>query len=102
MSKEKWTPGPWRFEADKEDGMVYVCHPGTDCPDTAVVMFEETREDTANAHLIASAPEMYHLLLDIKDMFLSHLAHENSYFGRNAEALGPIVNELLKKARGEA
>lgn len=48
----------------------------------------EREESMANAHLIATAPEMYELLSDIKDSIAEYeLRHE--------------IEKLLAKARGE-
>lgn len=86
---EKWTKGPWHFEADQEDDVVYVCHPETNSPDTTVCMFEvDGPEIIANAHLIAAAPEMYEALRAVD-------AWENpSCFEK--------VKAVLKKARDES
>ena len=111
-AKEKFTPGPWqRFDNGGQvgSGHVYGEHyaarvwgprgPGhglvADCR-------QGNAEDLANAKLVAVAPKMYAMLMEIKDYFLHPLSHENSEFGRKAECLGPFVDELLKEARGES
>lgn len=59
---EKWIPGPWWVESDADEeveGTLYICHEGTDSPDTTICAFEGyDKDDEANAHLIAAAPEM--------------------------------------------
>jgi hypothetical protein len=104
---ENWTKGPWWFEADTDEdneGAFYVCHEGTSCPETTICAFEGYEEhDEANAHLIAAAPEMYALLNSIKDELLYKLSFdETSGIGSIAEGFGQAINDLLKKARGEA
>jgi hypothetical protein len=89
---ENWTKGPWNFEADKEDDIVYVCHPETNSPDTTVCMFEvDGPEVIVNAHLIAAAPEMY-AAIKTNCAFCD-------YQGDCGEC---AFAEVLKKARGEA
>jgi len=100
---EKWTKGPWHFEADQEDDVVYVCHPGTNSPDTTVCMFEvDGHEVIANAHLIAAAPDMYEMLMHIKDKILYPMSHMGGDIAMFGESFGIATNELLKKARGES
>lgn len=86
---EKWTPGPWWFEADEVEGMVYVAHKGTECPSTTICSFEAVDEcDVANARLIAAAPDMYEALEAMLEFPNSGPSHS---FAKTA----------LKKARGE-
>ncbi|HSW65245.1 MAG TPA: hypothetical protein VLH56_18335 [Dissulfurispiraceae bacterium] len=56
-----------------------------------------------DARLIAAAPEMYALLNSIKDELLYKLSFdETSGIGSAVEGFGQAINDLLKKARGEA
>ena len=94
---EKFIKGPWYFEADAEDDMVYVCHQKTVCPGTVICAFEgEDPADKHNAHLIAAAPEMYEAL---KRMCINGLE-----LGYCAESDCQSCNTMaaLKKARGES
>jgi hypothetical protein len=88
----KWTPGPWTncndsfIEADVS-GKVVVEEMNTE------IEFMEDEEITANANLIAAAPDLYEALEAILEE-----RYENS-------ELDPLVNDAraaLAKARGEA
>ena len=83
MSEAKFTQGEWKVE----DGKVVVCdgfkvaysYSGTNIPLTSKI--------NANAHLIASAPEMYKML---------------NFIEGNPSELNVIhIRKLLAKARGE-
>jgi hypothetical protein len=101
---EKWAEWPWHFEADKEDDVVYVCHPETNSPDTTVCMFKvDGPEDIANAHLIAAAPEMYEALIAILPYVPISSASEGGAVSRSLNVLAADkVRAALKKARGES
>jgi hypothetical protein len=60
--KNSWTPGPWRTES--RGGSYPVSVVSSDRPDKIVGPFcgGSTPEDTANAHLIAAAPDLYEAL----------------------------------------
>ena len=101
----KFTSGEWRccdgtqfgeqvLFVDIKDNEAVVCRL------TKVVNKEIplSDEDIANAHLIATAPDMYAMLEDSRTMLRA--------FHKNTGSMGAIsqvrfIDELLKKARGE-
>ncbi len=83
MSKAKFTPGPWRLSTLTGARWKEVFG-GTPEEDVAQAV------GTANAHLIAAAPEMYQLLEDVRD--------HGTYAGSTREA---DINAALARARGE-
>lgn len=100
---EKWTKGPWSVEHNEEDGAVYVVHPETMCDATAICSFaDDNQEEIANAHLIAAGPDMYEMLMHIKDKVLYPMSHMGGDLAMFGEGFGIATNELLKKARGES
>lgn len=83
-SEPKFTPGPWHIEdmwhiLDKSGYMI------------ASTSQRQDEEETANAQLIAAAPDMYALLEEIA-----------SYEELHVNTFVPAIRELLAKARGEA
>ena len=67
----------------------YGCHQGPICEMDIYFDGEHGEEQQANAHLIAAAPDMYGLLVDILEN------HEVDRF------IDAEIYDLLKKARGE-
>jgi len=106
MSKEKFTPGPWRvrkiaefdiyknaslFVLANDDGIIKM---GKDAKEVASMPNlhhypDEVKTIYANAYLIAAAPEMYELLDRLKDTLAS------------VPLLQSEIENVLKKARGE-
>ena len=87
MSEEKFTKGEWVVEDSRAivcDGfkVAYACS-GSNIPFISKV--------SANAHLIAAAPEMYELLQSIA---VTEMMNGDDAFSEQ-------INELLSKARGE-
>lgn len=85
----KFTRGPWkaRMNCDVMAGERLV----------AVCMTGWLREDRANAHLIAAAPEMYEVIEEIAEMKIADCdAHDAANYMRDA------ARALLAKMRGEA
>lgn len=98
---EKFTPGPWKVEFEdieccEDDPHVYVVHCKTVSPDTALLEFNITEENVANAHLISAAPEMYEALKLAYGII--YQAAKNSF---EAEDILNRFDSVLKKARGE-
>ena len=60
-----YTPGPWhvcREEFDPDNGVFHICTPS----DRVIAEIDyDWCDSTKNAYLIASAPEMWELLLDM-------------------------------------
>lgn len=108
--KEKFTQGPWRFwrhvnkkypemsqtavfgTGDKRFVMIAQMH-----DDAAAAPEQTIKEIIANAHLIAAAPEMYFLLIEIAAFF--RYGPENG--SMRGDYLLSRIEEVLKKARGE-
>ena len=89
-----WTPGPWVFEYSEG----WICTEWRSTEHGLQVLIadmmkdEDTPNYTANAHLIAAAPELYHALRNLLEM---HQAQHNAPAHASARA-------ALRKARGEA
>lgn len=86
----KFTRGPWkaRMNCDVMAGERLV----------AVCMTGWLREDRANAHLIAAAPEMYEALEHIYGRLLMSERDGDAHI---TEEDGAMVEAALRKARGE-
>lgn len=106
MSGEtKWTPGPW-VVSDSQDEVSVCMGTAIDSPyeytcghvwqASDVYWSEADKEDIANAQLIASAPDLYEALDDLrsscKALGLDRDLHQELYNARAA----------LAKARGES
>lgn len=100
MTAPKFTSGKWSIEDEgvgdlgmRESSIVNRDHDGEDwCVATV-------HSGLANAHLIASAPELYAKLTDVADRMrgMTSYAAESFDFGNEAEE----IESLLAKARGE-
>lgn len=112
MTQTRFTPGPWRKEQD-ERVIWGACDP--DLPGTegmgvpvanalpngtrswGILMSDEQIE--ANAHLIASAPELYDALEESRKTIV---AHEKFLADEVFDPLFAQICAALAKARGEA
>lgn len=100
MSETKWTPGPWVLD-QRYHGCIY----SDDLPGSIVAQaggFEFAprleAEETANACLIAAAPDLYEALNN-----LTMAAELEIVLGNKAWVeMHGIAMAVLKKARGEA
>ena len=100
MSEEKFTQGEWVVEDSRAivcDGfkVAYACS-GSNIPFISKV--------SANAHLIAAAPEMYKMLdsiFNIEHERGGSLGVDGSFHYRVSEDVFKKVGFLLAKARGE-
>ena len=104
---ENWTEGPWHVEVgtgEDDEGIFYICHDGTESPDTTICGFNmDSKHDAANAHLIAAAPEMYEALQAILPYVPISSAAEGGAVARSGNVIAADkVRAALKKARGEA
>ena len=101
MTERKWTPGPWEIGNDNriEDGGYGVAVIVDDCPN---------HEASANAHLIAAAPDMYEALKTARDYVFDAsnggLVWSDGHNDPLVEmATGDLtrIDAALAKARGE-
>ena len=93
MTEPKWTPGPWRL-GHRQKAKVGVDGKGWFDLAKVVVCLKGSAEDsvegTANAHLIAAAPDLYAALQAAFDMKVTcHTEWET------------MARAALAKARGE-
>ncbi len=93
MKKSKWTKGPWhldRFTTADKDITIGEVAVRIDYDDV------NHKEQEANAHLIAAAPELYEALAGLVEMAGAHPQPDGSINGPWDKAVN-----ALKKARGE-
>jgi len=95
--ENKWTPGPWIIERYKEPHTSFIddINIVADGLVLAKLGKELSPENTANAHLIAAAPELYEALFNMMEIY--HGRAEQSYPGQMAKD----AMKALAKARGE-
>jgi len=100
MSAPKFTPKPWRLEAGRSivtgSGSFYLAY-GTH-PKSGRPNFTSFVELDANAHLIASAPELYEAL-ELALATIERLAVRHGPFC-SADGTMDVVRAALAKARG--
>jgi hypothetical protein len=100
MSETSWTPGPWSIRHSHDrSGDIGITHPGgknvlAECFADIRHDRERSPEALANAHLIASAPDLYEALL------IAHGYVEEAMRNDDTGALHKI-DAALAKARGE-
>lgn len=107
-NKPKFTPGPW-VNMEDTDGSILIKTHGTGSFRSIAVIPCETRlypTDWDNAHLIASAPELYvNIQSWIGEMTAIGIGEDDGVSGADAVDLlnNMLVNfkGLLSKARGE-
>jgi len=89
-----FTKAPWRVSYK------YSVWAGEKTPIAQLLSHETTDEETtANAHLIAAAPDMYEALEFVRGFIEDYFVGDEDS-GEPQEALR-VVNKALKKARGE-
>ena len=99
MSEAKFTKGEWIAFYPHEvlvSGHISVESESGRLISQVEVYKSDIDEKTANAHLIAAAPEMYHKLAEVEE-YLDSIVGEHSYHRTMRED----ITELLAKARGE-
>jgi len=90
MSEAKFTPGPWIARIGNG---IEVC--GPDAVAIAEIWVRGNKElETANAHLIAAAPELFDCL--------QRCLEEMAWIGPKAKKTAEDSRAALDKARGEA
>ena len=110
---KNWTPGPWRVEDDttlvwgtcslydnSSNGMGY---PISECRIARISSWAKGPDldaGIANAHLIASAPDMYDLIEEFKK-FLEPMRFDRASDNDVAIRLDIAAHHILAKARGE-
>ena len=99
-----FTKGEWKVA---EDGMIIAIHDDqiptciADCYSNS--MIKKAKDWQANAHLIASAPDMYEALSLWKDVFFTHAQHKpikvkvNRAYKATAQALTKAEGLLPRK-----
>ena len=93
MSEAKFTKGEWIVDYDNDSSCEWYYTGPAKVEYSYNVSAIEHLEAKANAHLIASAPEMYEMLSKIHDYL--------EVSGPTGFNLSLDINDLLKKARGE-
>lgn len=133
---EKFTPGPWEVDYGFTDGHIKtlafkksngstptLCRyknfgvAGVTQEDIRIVTGISEEEETANAHLISAAPDMYEALIAIEescaDAFTDEYSHNSGHYTASVCPLCSgsydcdddcprrLIKPALKKARGE-
>jgi hypothetical protein len=88
----EFTPGPWKIVEDRVPSSLEVFGGTTAICECWRRANPET--ETANAHLIAAAPDMYEALEKLRDRYVQVIGNEG------IECY--VANAALAKARGEA
>ena len=105
--KEKFTKGEWKIDTsystmiDIHSNETSVCE--IDCAikwiNDGCFVADPTDEESANAHLIAAAPEMYQKLKELSK--LAAFLEGHTHVSIEMDVVKHDIDELLKKARGE-
>ena len=90
---ENWTKGPWHVNGDKIESTIGTCRARI-----AIIDDGAGTNPTANAHLIAAAPELYAALERLYGRLL--MSDRDGECRITAED-GQMAESALKKARGE-
>ena len=83
MSERSYTPGPW--EVREVDGLFAIAH-----PNGWVLESNDVEQDRADARLIAAAPEMFDLLVDI-----------DNRIGEITEEAWDKLQAIIKRVKGD-
>ena len=83
MSERSWTPGPW--EVREVDGLFAIAHPSG-----WVLESNDVEQDRADARLIAAAPEMFELFVDI-----------DNRIGEITEEAWDKLQAIIKRVKGD-
>lgn len=95
---KKWTPGPWAVDGDGIKALVR----GSDATIVAVRHRLPSETHEANAHLIASAPELYEALSSCADAINRKVDFTSESPSRlELIASAEVARAALAKARGE-
>jgi hypothetical protein len=94
---EKNTPGPWEVRDGREQAFDANGNIVADC----MIISRSTGECTANAYLIAAAPELLTALKWMTDEFLNHVNFNPE--GGDSDAFHAYINQariVIAKAEG--
>jgi hypothetical protein len=91
MSEDKFTRGPWHYDADFKSIYNKQCNYICDAP----------LNNAADKHLIAAAPEMYDFIKKVFDIQKNHYGYAMELHMAMIR-LAEESEQLLAKARGEA
>lgn len=94
MSKLKHTPGPW-IRSHHANGCNYVYKTGREYK----IASTHGNEDTANAFLIASAPEMLDALIEmyifLSDTYVADFEYTSKFKALIEKATGKSIDEVV-------
>ena len=104
--RKKHTPGPWHYV----HGVAFKHYVHSECGDLRIGLQEMHPEDgrdvpaKANAHLIAAAPEMFDVLLKIREMshpeHLAECQHPDNCPWQETHTVLGWIDAALAKATG--
>lgn len=89
--KPKWTPGPW--------SLVNQAIVGQGENVAAIFPLPADGESQANSTLIAAAPDMYDVLVEVKEHFDEEGGEGDGLSSKN-RIISTLVDEIVEKARG--
>ena len=89
MSKEKFTPGPWKMKIYGKTQDSVTIHGDDDAPLASLYFFGK-KETYANGRLIAAAPEMFAKLAELENALRPAIP-----------LLADDIAKVLEKVRGE-
>lgn len=96
-NKEKFTSGPWEVADNGEHELGPLIYSERVSGQPLALVYE-LKNHIADAHLIAAAPEMYDMLVEIEKYWTPT---ESNYSGQNFfDAIGRLQS-VLKRAKGE-
>lgn len=101
-TRTDWTPGPWHLASD-EDGQIFAIAGGHENRGRAKAICRfgrptvniESTENTANAHLMFAAPELYNALDTVLAQYRLFVGSSDSIAAATIE----LAKSALRKAR---
>lgn len=98
-TKTKATPGPWKVEGSST---AHIVSRHTPKGRKVASLLVSTHEDSANAHLIAAAPEMLEAICTIYGLANLQSLLETKYSKALCNDIMRMMQETIAKAKGEA